>query len=110
MSIDNALDSVRSMTNAVTTGVNTVTRAAADLGLANIAEGKNDDKTARAEANSSLQLEQLAGAYLVLARSDAKANNLTTAIQRVDQALWLEPNNAEALALKHDLQSRQTFQ
>jgi len=86
------------------------TNAEAHLGLANIAESKNDDKTARAEANSSLQLEQLAGAYLVLARSDAKANNLTTAIQRVDQALWLEPNNAEALALKHDLQTRQTPQ
>jgi predicted TPR repeat methyltransferase len=74
--------------------------------LANIAETKNDDVNARAEANSSLQLQQSAGAYLVLARSEAKANNLTVAVQRVDQALWLEPNNAEALALKHDLQSR----
>jgi prophage DNA circulation protein len=41
MSIDNAMDGVRSLTNAVTTGVNTVTRATADLGLANIAgQGK----------------------------------------------------------------------
>ena len=86
------------------------TNAEAHLGLANIAETKNDDVTARAEANSSLQLQQLAGAYLVLARSEAKANNLTTAIQRVDQALWLEPNNAEALALKHELQTRKTPQ
>ena len=82
------------------------TNAEAHLGLANIAETKNDDVNARAEANSSLQLQQSAGAYLVLARSEAKANNLTVAVQRVDQALWLEPNNAEALALKHDLQSR----
>lgn len=86
------------------------TNAEAHLGLANIAESKNDDKTARAEANSCLQLEQLPGAYLVLARSEAKANNLTAAMQRVDQALWLEPNNAEALALKHELQTRQTPQ
>jgi hypothetical protein len=46
----------------------------------------------------------------VLARCEAKANNLTVAMQRVDQALWLEPNNAEALALKHELQTRQTPQ
>jgi Flp pilus assembly protein TadD/TolB-like protein len=86
------------------------TNAEAHLGLANIAEAKNDDSNARAEANSSLQLLQSSGAYLVLARSEAKANNLSVAIQRVDQALWLEPNNAEALALKHDLKARQTPQ
>jgi prophage DNA circulation protein len=39
MSIDNALDSVKSLTNTISTGVNTVTRAAADLGLTNIAGG-----------------------------------------------------------------------
>jgi Tfp pilus assembly protein PilF len=86
------------------------TNADAHLGLANIAETKNDDATAKAEANSSLQLDQSCGAYLVLARLEAKANNLSVAIQRVDQALWLEPNNAEALALKHDLKARQTPQ
>jgi len=86
------------------------TNAEAHLGLANIAEAKNDDANAKAEANSSLQLLQSSGAYLVLARSEAKANNLSVAIQRVDQALWLEPNNAEALALKHDLKARQTPQ
>jgi prophage DNA circulation protein len=36
MSIDNALDRVRSLTNTVSTGANTVTRAAADLGLTDI--------------------------------------------------------------------------
>ncbi len=82
------------------------TNAEAHLGLANIAEKKNDDVNARAEAISSLQLQQSSGAYLVLARSEAKANNLSVAMQRVDQALWLEPENAEALALKHELQSR----
>jgi Flp pilus assembly protein TadD/TolB-like protein len=86
------------------------TNAEAHLGLAKIAETKNDDATARAEANAALQLQQSSGAYLVLARSEAKANNLTVAIQRVDQALWLEPNNAEALTLKHDLKARQTPQ
>lgn len=86
------------------------TNAEAHLGLANIAETKNDQNGARAEANAALQLEQSSGAYLVLARLEAKANNLTAAIQRVDQALWIEPNNAEALALKHELKTRQTPQ
>lgn len=86
------------------------TNAEAHAGLAKVAESRGDDAAARSEAGAALQLQPSAEAYLVLARAEAKANNLTKAIQRVDQALWLEPNNADALALKHDLQSRQTPQ
>jgi Tfp pilus assembly protein PilF/TolB-like protein len=86
------------------------TNAEAHVGLARIAESKNDNVTALNEASAALQLQQSAAAYLVLARLEARANNLPKAIQRADQALWLEPNNAEALSLKHDLQTRQTPQ
>lgn len=84
------------------------TNAAAHLGLARVAESKNDEATARSEASAALQLQPSAAAYLLLARLEAKSNDLAKAMQRVDQALWLEPDNAEALALKHELKSRLT--
>ena len=72
-------------------------------GLAHLAERKGDLPLARDEAQRSIKIKPLVEAYLVLARVNLKSSNPETAAQDIDQALWLEPGNAEALQLKHDL-------
>jgi len=77
--------------------------AAAHAGLARVLESNQDAAGARNEAKASLKLGASAEAYLVLARLDLAQNNSTAAQQNVQQALALDPANAAAVALQHDI-------
>ncbi len=85
------------------------TNAKAHAGLARIAESKGDSETARREAQTSLQLQPMADAYIVLGRLDLKDNHLDSAEKSADQALALEPNNQAAVSLKREVVSKQTM-
>jgi Flp pilus assembly protein TadD/TolB-like protein len=85
------------------------TNAKAHAGLARIAESKGDTDTARREAQTSLQLQPTADAYIVLGRLDLKDNHLDTAEKSADQALALEPTSVAAASLKRDVISKQTM-
>src|SRR5262249_37876358 len=75
----------------------------AHAGLARVMEANQDKAGARKEAQTSLRLSPSAEAYLVLARLDLADNNFAAAAQNVDRALALDPANAAAVALKHDI-------
>ncbi len=77
--------------------------AAAHAGLARVLEQIQDSAAARNEARASLRLQPSAEAYLVLARLDLAENNGVAAQQNVEHALALDPANAAAAALKHDI-------
>src|SRR5262249_18597027 len=77
--------------------------AAAHAGLARVLESTNDAAGARNEAQASLHLAPSAEAYLVLARLDLADNNSLAAQQNVQRALALDPANAAAVALQHDI-------
>jgi tetratricopeptide (TPR) repeat protein len=79
------------------------TSAVAHAGLAKVLESSQDSAGARNEARASLKLNPSAEAYLVLARLDLAENNAMAAQQNVEHALALEPANAAAVALKHDI-------
>ncbi len=74
--------------------------AAAHTGLARVLETNNDPAGASAEAEAALRLKPSADAFLVLARLDLRDNRTDEAATNVDQALRLDPNNGQALALK----------
>jgi Tfp pilus assembly protein PilF/TolB-like protein len=78
-------------------------QAGAHAGLAGVMEVSQDKAGARKEAQASLRLSPSAEAYLVLARLDLAENNSAGAAQNVDRALALDPANAAAVALKHDI-------
>ena len=78
-------------------------QAGAHAGLARVMEANQDKAGARKEAQASLRLSPSAEAYLVLARLDLADNNSAAAAQNVDRALALDPANAAAVALKHDI-------
>jgi tetratricopeptide (TPR) repeat protein len=78
-------------------------QAAAHAGLARVLELSLDKAGARREALASLRLASSAEAYLVLARLDLADNNPGAAQQNVERALALDPANAAAVALKHDI-------
>ena len=78
-------------------------QAAAHAGLARALELSQDKAGARREAQASLRLASSAEAYLVLARLDLADNNSMGARQNVEHALALDPANAAAVALKHDI-------
>jgi tetratricopeptide (TPR) repeat protein len=81
------------------------TNAAAHLGMARVlANDKAAD--ARAEVQSAIILQASAEAYLLLAQFDLRDNNADAAREDVDRALQLEPANANAVAMKHDLTAR----
>ncbi len=80
--------------------------ATAHAGLAQIRENSGDARSARAEADASLQITPNAPALLVLARLDLAANNLSASASDVTQALHLEPKNSAALALRQTLETR----
>jgi tetratricopeptide (TPR) repeat protein len=82
------------------------TSAEAHLGLARVLEATQDSTGARNEARMSLKLQPMAEAYLVLARLDLAENKTAAAAQNVEQALALDPANAAAAALKHDIAAR----
>ena len=77
--------------------------ASAHAGLARVLESNQDSAGARNEARASLRLGASAEAYLVLARLDLAENNSAAAQQNVQQALALDPGNAAAVALQHDI-------
>jgi Tfp pilus assembly protein PilF len=79
------------------------TSARAHAGLAHVAELNGDGTAARREAQTSLQLEPNAEAYLVLARLDLKDNHMEAAEENADRALALDPANNLAAALKRDI-------
>lgn len=79
------------------------TNAAAHAGLARVLESTQDNVAARNEARASLRLAPSAEAYLVLARLDLAENNGVAAQKNVERALALDPANAAAAALKHDI-------
>ncbi len=79
------------------------TNADAHSGLARVLESSQDLAAARNEARTSLKLKPSPEAYLVLARLDLVENKSSTAAQNVDHALALDPANAAAVALKHDI-------
>jgi Tfp pilus assembly protein PilF len=83
--------------------------AKAHAGLARVAESKGDLDTAKKEAQTSLQLQDTADAYIVLGRVDLKENRLDTAEKSADRALALDPTNPAATALKRDVVSKQTL-
>ncbi len=77
--------------------------ADAHSGLARVLESSQDDAGARNEARVSLRLKPTASAYLILARLDLAENNAGAAEQEVDHALAIDPANAAASSLKHDI-------
>jgi Flp pilus assembly protein TadD/TolB-like protein len=79
------------------------TNADAHSGLARVLESNQDFAAARNEARTSLHLKPSPDAYLVLARLDLVEKKSATAAQNVDHALALDPANAAAVALKHDI-------
>jgi tetratricopeptide (TPR) repeat protein len=83
------------------------TSAVAHAGLARVLESSQDATGARTEARASLKLNPSAEAYLVLARLDLAENNAGAAQQDIEHALALDPANAAAVALKHDLAAGQ---
>ncbi len=80
--------------------------ALAHAGLAQVRERSFDLRAARAEAQQSLQLAPNVPAYLVLARLDLHANQLSAAASEVGHALKLEPANADALGMKHAVEAK----
>lgn len=80
--------------------------AAAHFGLAQVLEINQNVDGARKEAGASLSIKPSPGALLVMARLALTENNLPDAEKNVDQALALDPANAAAVALKHDLAAR----
>jgi Tfp pilus assembly protein PilF len=84
------------------------TNALAHAGLAQVAELNGDSAAARREAETSLQLQQNADAYLVLARLDLKDNHMDAAEQNADRALAIDPANNVAAALKRDIGTKRS--
>jgi tetratricopeptide (TPR) repeat protein len=80
--------------------------AAAHSGIAMVRERSDAPEDARGEAKASLQLAPNVAAYLVLARLDLQAGQLTTSAADVAAALRLEPANSAALGMKTALASR----
>jgi cytochrome c-type biogenesis protein CcmH/NrfG len=80
--------------------------AAAHAGLAQVRERSGSTDDARAEAQSSLELEPNVAAYLVLARLDLQINQLSESAYNVANALRLEPDNSAALGMKTALAAR----
>ncbi len=80
--------------------------ALAHAGLAAVRERDGDTDSARQEAHMSLQLTPNVPAYLVLARIDLQANQLSAAAGDVGDALKVDPANANAKGMKMALERR----
>ena len=80
--------------------------ALAHAGLAAVRERDGDAAAARQEAHASIQLQPNVPAYLVLARLDLQANQLSAAAGDVGEALRVEPGNANAKGMKLALEQR----
>jgi tetratricopeptide (TPR) repeat protein len=80
--------------------------AAAHAGLAEVRDASGDLEQARAEAKVSLQLHPTAAAWLVMARIELSANQLTDCATDVAHALQLDPTNSAAISLRQYLAQR----
>jgi tetratricopeptide (TPR) repeat protein len=80
--------------------------ALAHAGLAAVRERDGDPDAARKEAQSSIQLRPNVPAYLVLARLDLQANQLSAAADDVSGALKVDPGSANARGMKLALERR----
>ena len=80
--------------------------ALAHAGLAAVEERDGEAEAARQEAHTSIQLEPSVQAYLVLARLDLQANQLSAAASDVSEALRVDPQSASAKGMKLALERR----
>lgn len=80
--------------------------SAAHAGLAQVREHSRDQQAARAEAQQSLNLAVNVPAYLVLARVDMEANQLSAAATEVSAALRIDPKNSGAQGIKQALEAK----
>jgi tetratricopeptide (TPR) repeat protein len=80
--------------------------ALAHAGLAAVRERNGEADAAREEAHASIQLTPNVPAYLVLARLDLQANQLSAAADDVGDALKVDPANASAKGMKLALERR----
>jgi tetratricopeptide (TPR) repeat protein len=80
---------------------------AAHEGLAEVRERTGDATGARKEAQTALQLQPSADAYLVLARLDIATNQLEQASHDADEALKLSPNSRAAKEVLRQLSAKQ---
>lgn len=80
--------------------------AEAHAGLAGVLEGNGDFSGARSEAEAALRLRQFPEPMLVLARLDLRDNRLEEAARNVDDALRLDPLNAQAQTLKRAIAAK----
>lgn len=82
------------------------TSALAHAGLAAVQERDGNLDAARREAQTSIQMKPNVPAFLVLARLDLQANELTAAAGDVGDALKLDPTDANARGMKLALERR----
>lgn len=80
--------------------------SSAHAGLSEVRERTGEPDAARQEAQKSIALQPNVLAYLVLGRLNLAANNLTESATDVNDALKLEPSNADARGLAQALESR----
>ncbi len=76
------------------------------VGLAEVAIARNDNRDARAQAETALRIHESVDAYLVLARLDLSENRAESAATNLKSALRLEPRNVEAQNLQRKLPGR----
>jgi tetratricopeptide (TPR) repeat protein len=79
----------------------------AHAGLAEVRERTGDTAGARKEAKAALELKPSASAYLVLARLDFAASNLSEANHEANEALKLNPNSQAAQELLRQVAARE---
>ncbi|HEU4414555.1 MAG TPA: tetratricopeptide repeat protein [Candidatus Angelobacter sp.] len=82
--------------------------ADAHTGLARVLESTQDNSGARNEARASIKLKPSADAYLVLACVDLAEAKSSAAVQDVEHALAIEPDNPVAISLKRDITAGKT--
>ena len=80
--------------------------ADAHAGLAQVRERAGDSAEARKQAQAALDHQPNIDAYLVLARLDLAANQLTQARDEASQAQKLDPANRSARDLRHTIDTR----
>ncbi len=80
--------------------------ADAHAGLAQVRERSGSPTDARSEAQASLNIHPNVAAYLVLARLDLQANEMSSSAANVNKALQLEPKDSAAMGMRQALQAR----
>jgi tetratricopeptide (TPR) repeat protein/TolB-like protein len=80
--------------------------AEAHAGLAEVRERTGDAAAARKEAQTALELQPTAEAYLVLGRLDLAANRLDEAGKEAGQSLKLDPGSQAAQQLNRQIESK----